>query len=401
MTFNDLPHLRRLLRVLFFDHTAALSGGEIALLHLVQAFDLKKIKPIVVLGAEGPLVEKLRPNVDTYVLSLPSGVAGTRKNTLGLSTFFRIRDLAVSFQYIFRLARFIREKNIDIVHTNSLKADILGGFAARLAGRPIIWHVRDRIAEDYLPSPIVKIFRLLAQTIPTRIIAVSDAVAATLRKNKDSDDRITVVHDGTLLPIEPIHHPQGASSSSPIRIGLIGRISPWKGQRIFLQAAAIVLKQFPDARFLIIGAPLFNEETYDQEIRSLAKQLGIQTSVEFTGFCSDIPQIISTLSLVVHASTTPEPFGQVIIEGMAAGKPVVATNGGGVPEIVEDGKTGILVPMGDSAAMARAICTLLENPQDAAAMGARARQRVENNFTVAATARRVEAVYAQIPLKNR
>ena len=401
MNFNDIPFPRTPLRVLFFDHTAALSGGEIALLHLVQHLDPQKIKSVVVLGADGPLLEKLRPKIETHVLPLPSSVGSTRKNSLGLSTLFRVRELAVSFQYIFRLAKFIRAQNIDIVHTNSLKADILGGLAGRLAGRPVIWHIRDRIAKDYLPSSVVKLFRSLAHVIPTRTIAVSDAVAATLLKNSRLDDLITVVHDGTFLPIEPVDRPQRASSSFPIRIGLIGRISPWKGQHIFLRSAAIILKQFPDACFLIVGAPLFNEETYDQEIRSLTKRLGIESSVEFTGFCSDIPQIISTLSLVVHASTTPEPFGQVIIEGMAAGKPVVATNGGGVPEIVEDGKTGILVPMGDSAAMAAAICNILENPQHAAEMGLHARQRVENHFTLAATARRVEAVYATIPLKNR
>jgi glycosyltransferase involved in cell wall biosynthesis len=399
MSFNHIPSSQHPLRILFFDHTAALSGGEIALLHLVKNLDPQRIKPIVVLGADGPLVEKLRPDIETHVLLLPSNVGSTRKNTLGLSTLFRVRELAVSFQYIFRLAKFFREQDIDIVHTNSLKADLLGGLAGRLAARPVIWHLRDRIAEDYLPSPVVRIFRVLARIIPTRIFAVSNAVATTIRKNTQSDDRVSVVHDGTFLPIQSAVSQNAATN--PIRIGLIGRISPWKGQHIFLQAAALVLKRFPDARFLVIGAPLFNEEAYDQEIRALVIQLGIENSVEFTGFCSDIPQIISTLSLVVHASTTPEPFGQVIIEGMAAGKPVVATNGGGVPEIVEDGSTGILVPMGDSAAMAAAICNILENPRHAAEMGVRARQRVENHFTVAATSRRVEAIYAKMPLKNR
>lgn len=118
------------------------------------------------------------------------------------------------------------------------------------------------------------------------------------------------------------------------RIGLIGRISPWKGQHIFLRGA--------------------------------------------------------------HASTTGEPFGQVIIEGMAAGKPVVATNGGGVPEIVEDGKTGLLVPMRDPSAMAEAICRLLSDPSLARKMGQRGWERVANHFTAEQTARKVESVYAEV-----
>jgi len=157
--------------------------------------------------------------------------------------------------------------------------------------------------------------------------------------------------------------------------------SPWKGQHIFLQAAARVNKQFPNARFVIIGAALFGEEKYKQEVRRLPSQLGIEHLVEFTGFSANVDQAIAELDLVVHASTIGEPFGQVIIEGMAAGKPVVATNGGGVPEIVENGKTGILVPMGDVQAMADAICRILAEPTLAAGMGSRGRQRVADHFT--------------------
>jgi glycosyltransferase involved in cell wall biosynthesis len=126
----------------------------------------------------------------------------------------------------------------------------------------------------------------------------------------------------------------------------------------------------------------------------LANQLGIGNVVEFTGFRADIRQAISELGVVVHASTIGEPFGQVIIEGMAAGKPVVATNGGGVPEIVQDGKTGILVPMGDASAMAEAICRICADPILARTMGSSGKQRVAEHFTIEQTARKVESVYA-------
>ena len=124
-------------------------------------------------------------------------------------------------------------------------------------------------------------------------------------------------------------------------------------------------RRFPKARFVIIGAALFGEDGYEREIRQLSAQLGLEEVVEFAGFRPDVQCAIAELDLVVHASTTGEPFGQVIIEGMAAGKPVVATNGGGVPEIVEDGQTGILVPMGDAPALAEAICRVLADPAQA------------------------------------
>jgi glycosyltransferase involved in cell wall biosynthesis len=144
----------------------------------------------------------------------------------------------------------------------------------------------------------------------------------------------------------------------------------------------------------VIGAALFKEQQYEAEMHELAKELGIAHAVEFTGFRNDVPHLMGKLGILVHASTTGEPFGQVIVQGMAAGKPVVATNGGGVPEIVVHGTTGLLVPMGDVSAMAAAICTLLEAPAMAAEMGYAGRQRVLDHFTIERTARKIEAVYA-------
>ena len=390
-------------RVLFFGHTAALGGGEIALLNLLRNLDCNKVKPIVVLGAEGPLAEQLNPIVPTYVVPLSPHVAKAKKDTLGMATLFRAREVLSVFGYIFRLVLFIRRHKIDLVHTNSLKADFIGGIAGRLSLRPVVWHVRDRIEDDYLPGSVVRAFRFLCRVIPTYVIANSAATLRTLRlpatsaKEANSSGaefvrRAAVVHDGTNLVAAPPRRPR---DSDGFRVGLIGRISPWKGQHIFLQAAAQVNKQFPNARFVIIGAALFGEEKYKQEVRRLPSQLGIEHLVEFTGFSTNVDQAIAELDLVVHASTTGEPFGQVIIEGMAAGKPVVATNGGGVPEIVENGKTGILVPMGDVQAMADAICRILAEPTLAAGMGSRGRQRVADHFTVQQTARRVEAVYLE------
>lgn len=393
------------IRVLFFDHTAALGGGEIALLNLVRHLDPTKVKPVVVLAADGPLAERLRPAaIETHILPLAPNIASIKKDTLGIFTLVRIRELSTVFNYARHLARFIREHNIDLIHTNSLKADIIGGIAGRFARCPVVWHVRDRVEDDYLPATVVHLFRFLCRVIPAYVIANSAATLRTLHlgtrhhsssipSGVDFDLKSSVVHDGAQSTTPSA---DGHSDPGIFRIGLIGRISPWKGQHIFLQAADQVHRRFPKARFVIIGAALFGEEGYDRRVRQLSVQLGLEKVVEFAGFRPDVQRAVAELDLVVHASTTGEPFGQVIIEGMAAGKPVVATNGGGVPEIVEDGETGILVPMGDAPAMAEAICKVLADPAQAKAMGARARQRVMDRFTVEETARRVHAVYEEI-----
>ena len=388
-------------RILFLDHTASLGGGEIALLHLVQAMDRRRYMPVVVLFAAGPLADRLaEAGVETHVLPLSPRVVSSSKDGLGPASLLRLRDVAEIGIYIFRLARFLRAQRAALVHTNSLKADIIGGLAARLAHIPLLWHVRDRIAGDYLPQSVVVTFRYLCRTLPNFIVANSHATLANLLLPRSRFLRTSVIHDG--VPNNLVSRESGLEngtqheSGDAGRVGLVGRISPWKGQHIFLQAAAQVRQRFPAARFQIIGSALFQEQDYEREVRALATSLGLDDCVEFTGFRDDVPDLIARLDILVHASTTGEPFGQVIVEGMAAGKPVVATDGGGVPEIVVNGQTGILVPMNAVEPMAEAILSLLADPAAASRMGRCGCQRVREHFIVDFTARKIEAVYAQV-----
>jgi len=389
-------------RILLLDHTASLGGGELALLHLVQALDRGRYAPVVVLFAEGPLVERLvEAGVETHVLPLSPRVVRSSKDSLGLSSLFRLRDVLETGLYVLRLARFLRAQRAALVHTNSLKADIIGGLAARLARIPLLWHVRDSITGDYLPRSVVMAFRRLCRILPNFIVANSHATLANLFPPSRPTPRARVVHDGvpaSLLTPEPkveLENSRGRQSQGTRRVGLVGRISLWKGQHIFLQAVAQVRQRFPNASFQIIGSALFQEQDYEREVQALATALDLDDCVEFTGFRDDVPALISRLDVLVHASTTGEPFGQVIVEGMAAGKPVVATDGG-VPEIVVNGQTGILVPMNAADPMAEAILSLLVDPAAARRMGHLGRQRVIEHFTVDLTARRIEAVYTQV-----
>ncbi len=353
----------RVATVVFFDHTSQLGGGEIALLNVVRAIDRTRFSPVVVLGSEGMLRERLlEAGIETHLLPMARSVAETRKDTLGIRSLLRVADMARTLFYCVKLSKFIRKRRADVVHTNSLKADIIGGIAARLAGVPVVWHIRDRIADDYLPPIVVKFFRFLCRTIPSAVIANSHATLESVglpprsRGRKVPQGMViysgavasgTVIYDGIKAGAEAGDRFQSGSGAmiSP-RIGLIGRLAPWKGQHIFIRAASEVVKKFPDSRFQIIGAALFGEDEYERELHSLVKACNLVGQVEFTGFRSDVADLIQQLDVVVHASTVGEPFGQVVIEAMSASKPVVATRGGGVVEIVVDGVTGILVPMG-------------------------------------------------------
>lgn len=383
---------------MLLDHTAQLGGGEIALLDLVRHLDRTLVTPIVVLGSHGPLEERLRDIAEVHVLEMSTDVVHARKDALGSSSLLQLKHVVSAAAYVLRLVDFIQANKIQLIHANSLKADILSGLAGKLTETPVIWHIRDRIAEDYLPAKVVTVLRQLCRSIPDYLIGNSLATVETLHLNGARPS--TAVPSGVNIEAyssgaEESSRLESGSRNGVTKIGLVGRICPWKGQHIFLRAAAEVHKRFPYTCFQVIGAALFKEQQYEMEMRDLAKELGIAHVVEFTGFRSDVPDLMRKLGILVHASTTGEPFGQVIVQGMAAGKPVVATNGGGVPEIVVDGSTGLLVPMGDVSAMAGAICNLLDFPAKAAEMGRAGRQRVLDHFTIERTARKVEAVYVE------
>ncbi len=380
--------------ILFLDHTAKMGGGEIALLRLVTAMDRARYAPTVLLFADGPFRAALADaGIDVRVVSLDDSIGDVRKESLGVRGLLDPRRLRASVQFVRRLAAEIRSSGAAIVHTNSLKSDLLGGMAGRMAGVPVIWHVRDRIADDYLPGPVVQVFRAAAAIVPKFVIANSQSTMDTVgRVARAGPGRARVVHDGTIVDGVPQGVP-ATDDGGPAVVGLVGRLTQWKGQHVFLDAAARVRQRFPATRFQLIGSALFGEAAYEAQLRERAAQPDLGGSVEFLGFRSDVPELMAALDVLVHASTTGEPFGQVVIEGMAAARPVVATAGGGVPELIVDGESGLLVPMNDAPALATAIERLLGDPALRRRLAEGGRTRVVERFTTDRTARGVEAVY--------
>jgi glycosyltransferase involved in cell wall biosynthesis len=384
----------RPIRVLYLDHTAKLSGGELALARLLGALDRTRVEPIVVLAEEGPLRELLvQQSIDTRVFPLSESVRNVRKDSLSLRGLIgQVRSLGSLWRYARRISAFARETRAELIYTNSLKSDIYGALAARLAGVPLIWHIRDRIEEGYLPRPSAWLVRLMARHLPACVVANSASTLVRLRLGEGR--RTAVIASG--LTREHIEHCRGPRPSNPIpQIGIVGRLAPWKGQDVFLQAAVLLLREGVLARFQIVGSAMFGEEAFERQLRALAGQLGIRDHVQFLGF-SDVPAVLRSLDVLVHASKIPEPFGQVIIEGLAAELPVVATDGGGAREIIENGRTGLLVPMGDARALADALAQLMAQPERARALAAAGREHVLQHFTIEQSARHSEALYEQL-----
>lgn len=388
--------------VLYLDHTAKWSGGEIALLRTLEAIDRSCVTPVVVLAEEGPFAEQVKKiGIETHILPLSEDLREVRRGELGASGLLSKIGAATAYAgYANKIAQFARKRGATLIHCNSLKADIYGALAGKIARIPVLWHVRDHIDPSYLPGPAVKGFRALARLWPDYVITNSDSTLEKLFPDGPGKQRCGAVHDG--LADRELTTPVPAETdqwkNDPPCVGIVGRLVEWKGQHIFLEAAKKIVAGGQKARFILIGAPLFGEADYEAELKKLAEPLG--NLVEFTGFQTNIPELLRGLDICVHASTTPEPFGQVVIEAMAEGIPVIGSDGGGVREIVTHGETGLLTPMGDADALAKELSHLLREPLRASQLARKGYYRVRTHFTAAHNARKIEKIYEQMLNKN-
>lgn len=342
------------MRVLYLDHVAELSGGELALLRLIE--QLPEVEPHVLLAQDGPLAERLRArNVNVEVLPMAERTVRMRRDALAGGVLAATLDTA---RYALALSRRIRALHPDLVHANSLKAGVYGSIAARLAGVPVIWHVRDRIAPGYLSPPAVALVRLLSRALPDLVICNSTSTQATLAKRA----RSVVIPSLAAIPAAASTPPSGGER--PFTAAMVARITPWKGQDVFIEAFASAFPNGPE-RAVIIGAPLFGQTdtAYAKRLRALAEDLGIADRVEFRGQRDDVHAELAAADVLVHASTQPEPFGQAVIEGLAAGLAVIASAGGGPAEVITHGIDGLLHPPGDAAELARLLRGLRDDPQ--------------------------------------
>jgi glycosyltransferase involved in cell wall biosynthesis len=379
----------RRLRVVFLDHVARLSGGEIALLRLLPVL-ANEIDVHVILGEEGPLADRLgAEGISVEVLPLAPALRDLRKDALRPRRFDPMAAARVA-PYAVRLARRIRDSRADLVHTNSLKAALYGGAAGRLARVPVVWHVRDRIAEDYLPHSAVLLVRAAARVLPTAVVANSQATLATLPPRRPAR-----VGYNPIVPDSVSQHGASAERTGGVTtVGIVGRLAPWKGQHVFLEAFAKAFRGTP-VRGRVIGSALFGEDAYEQRLREQADRLGIAGQVEFLGFREDVQVELAELNVLVHCSVIPEPFGQAVLEGMAAGIPVIAANAGGPAELITDGRDGMLTQPGDADELAEALRRLGGDAELREALGSGAMRR-SMEFTPERTAERILAVYREV-----
>lgn len=375
-----------------------LYGAERSLLELLKGLDRGRFCPIVVLPQNGPLKGAIE-NLAIPVKIVPSLTAWLTRRRGIQKLLHNIAVIPFILRSVWELLKIIKQHKICIIHTNSLVM-IDGAIAARLMRLPHIWHAREILdnqsPHNFILGPCVAL--AIISRLSHQIIAISKVVENSFNQCK-STSKVRVIYN----PSGP-HQSWSLSHTNDFRlkfnipndvslVAQIANVTPVKGCEDFVQAVVHVCQAMPDTRFLLVGGTPYPD--YQRIITSLIKYHGLQNHFILTGFRQDILDIYAAIDLLVLPSHY-EPFGRVLIEAMAAGKPVIGTRVGGIPEIIDDGVTGLLVPPHSPEELAQAIIKILQDPEMARRMGEAGRKRAQELFSVERYVAEIEKIYEEL-----
>lgn len=300
----------------------------------------------------------------------------------------------VGRQYSNKVAAYIREHRVDLAHLNNWPLLNDGSLAgARAAGVPSLMHVRGFEYSGRLVGWLAR--------RADHVVAISRYIASTLLELGVAEQRLTVVPNAIDAEAfasgadgERFRRSIGLPLGRPL-IGMVAGFVPWKGHSVFLRACAEIFKTV-DGQAVIVGASPDHSSTMKDELAALAVSLGIADRVCFAGHCRDVASAMDACDLLVHASTAPEPFGRVIIEAMALGKPVIATSPGGPAEIVSHEIDGLLVPPGEARSIAAGAIALLADPEGSRRMGERGRAKILAHYSIPKHVEQIADLYDRL-----
>lgn len=404
-------------RFLYVDFAPAPGGSVQSLLLLLQHLPRQLYEPLVLVSptvASLPAVRALGLSVFSYDAGQGTAVsfrvatgkmrasaaAGRVRTSRGLGMLWRWGSTGRRLWYRARpaaafVSHLITEHQVDVVHLNdALPLAEPGILAAWRSGRPSIVTVRSF-------TPLDSVHRRLSR-LPAAGIFTAEVLRLDQHRQGARFRREEIIPNAIdPAPYAQPPDPAGVRAEfhlpAQARIAIVaGRLMRRKGLDVFIQALAHLLPAHPDLYGLIVGEVDPREAGLKEELLGLAEGLGVAGQIRFTGYRDDVPRLLQASDLLCFVPTAPEPFGRTLIEAMAAGLPVIGGNNGGIPEIVCEGETGLLVPPSDPSAQARAMQRLLDQPDLAQALGRAGRYRVADRYSIAGQVDQLTALYETI-----
>jgi glycosyltransferase involved in cell wall biosynthesis len=399
------------MKIAFLSVSSEMGGSEASLLELVRG--IRRLEPAwepsVIVPRDGALASRARElAVGVHVLPLPAALArlgeSKARGTSGLARRGAALLAAAGSvrSYTRQLSALLHRIGPDLVHSNGFKLHVLGTRAVP-SGTPVVWHLHEYVS----PRRVTRVLLKRHVAGAAAIVANSSSVAADLTNVFGADAPITTIYNAVDLDefspagsIADLDRLSGMAPAAPgtIRVGLLATFGRWKGHETFVRAIQRLHTDAP-VRAYIIGGPLYDTagSQYSlEEMRQLALDLDVADRVGFTGFVDRPAAILRALDVVVHASTQPEPFGLVIAQGMACGRPVVVSAAGGAAELVRDGVDAVTHPPADIDRLAAAIERCAVDPGLRERLGHEARRVAVSRFDPDTFTRAFAEIYRRV-----
>lgn len=396
---------KKLIRVVYFDFAVALGGSVIVLLNTLKSLDRTKYDPVLVTALPREEAERIFGDLQIPIIShrhpvnyvdrsvfLSRPIFSARWRRRLASYFFTICAAVANVIPILILLVRIARLRPQLIHTHN---GIDSMFVALMLRVPAVLHLHGPFgANSALEVALAKVAR--------KCVCVSKGIVEMLAAKGVDRKNLVVLGNPSPIPVCDIPAVQAYAEKFRLRpsnvlIAHVGRLVPWKGQREFLQAFALVSHKNADAIALIVGADIEElNEAYVRGLHELVEKEQLQARVFFTGQITDIHNLVAAVDIVVHSSTEPEPFGLVVTEAMAAGKPVVAANIGATVDIVDDGVTGLLADPSSSSELSEAIHSLVVDKEMRREFGVAALKKARVEYSVEHYSKKLEEIYAEV-----
>jgi glycosyltransferase involved in cell wall biosynthesis len=388
-------------KIAFLDEGKGIGGAEKNLITFLEHLNKNKFEPLAILSDKGKFSATLNAiGIKTVIIKIPSFYSTSLEfNGIRIpNPCAIIYDTLIILLKSIKLNYYLSHNNISILQTNGMFEHIYGGIAAKMSGVPCVWYMQD-IPKGFLCKLKRFALNILAFILPKKVIAVSYAVEEVFYKGIKK--KTNVIHVGIDLTKHKVKSAEEIAQIKAKRnlsyaecvVGMIGRLVYWKGHINFIRAAKIVSEKFSKAKFIIVGGGIFGKEIYLQNLKKIIRQLGLEEKFIFTGFMEDITGVLSIMDIFVQCSLYPDPCPITVLEAAALKKSIIASRTGGIPEIIEHGKEGILVEPGNYQVLALEIINLINSPKQRELLKERAYIKIKSKFDVKQEVQKFEEIY--------
>jgi glycosyltransferase involved in cell wall biosynthesis len=387
--------------VVFVESAAAMGGVQFSTLYLAQSLDKGRWKPIVVCPEEGDLTNACRESgIETHVLDHPRlwstsiRVGATRLPNPAAWAW----DAGVIVSAARRLKRFLVQCSPDLIVTKGLSSHFLGGLAARKLRIPCVWHVQDFISERTF-GIYRRAFGWAARWFPQQIIVDGGTIAKQLPGALEP--WVTVIHNGVDTNLfRPGLDGSGVREELGIPkdhlvIGHVGRITPWKGQHYLIEAFERIANENPKLTLLLVGAPVFDNDSYQRRLLSMAAESGLKDWIKFAGYRHDLPNVLAAMDVFAFTSIEKDTSPLALLSAMSSGLPIVAFDIEGVEELMTNDQC-FLTPVGRIEELAASLKTLVADEGLRRRLAVSVRKVAVNKLSLRLYTSRMEQVFLKL-----